>query len=61
MIRSGQWDAAAVIEGMAPTTLRTLPPPADGVLSLLGDSTLQDKRGRKHPLGQTTRHREHDP
>src|SRR5207249_3833852 len=32
MIRSGQWDAAAVIEGMAPTTLRTLPPPADGGL-----------------------------
>jgi hypothetical protein len=32
MIRSGQWDAAAVIKGMATTTLQTLPPPADGVL-----------------------------
>jgi hypothetical protein len=61
MIRSGQWDAAAVIEGMATTTLRTLPPPADGVLYLIGDSTLKDKRGRKHPLGHTTRHSEHDP
>ena len=61
MIRSGQWDAAAVIEGMATTTLRTLPPPADGVLYLIGDSTLKDKRGRKHPLGHTTRHSEHAP
>jgi hypothetical protein len=61
MIRSGQWDAAAVIEGLATTTLRTLPPPADGVLYLIGDSTVKDKRGRKHPLGHTTRHSEHDP
>lgn len=61
MIRSGQWDAAAVIKAMATTTLQTLPPPADGVLYLIGDSTLKDKRGRKHPLGHITRHREHEP
>ena len=61
MIRSGQWDAAAVIEGMAPTTLRTLPPPADGVLYLIGDSTLQAKRGRQHPLGHTKRQSEYGP
>jgi len=53
MLRSGQWEAAA--------TRRTLPPPADGVRSLIGESTLQDKRGRQHPLGPTTRHRAHDP
>lgn len=61
MIRSGQWDAAAVVARMATTTLRTLPPPADGVLYLIGDSTVKDKPGRKHPLGHTTRHSEHDP
>jgi hypothetical protein len=61
MVRSSQWDAAAVMTQMATTTLRTLPPPADGVLYLIGDSTLKDKRGRKHPLGHTTRHSEHDP
>jgi hypothetical protein len=61
MIRSGQWDAEAVVCEMATATLRTLPPPADGVLYLIGDSTLKDKRGRKHPLGHTTRHSEHDP
>jgi hypothetical protein len=61
MIRSGQGDAEAVVCDRATATLRALPPPADGVLSLIGDSTLKDKRGRKHPLGHTTRHREHDP
>ena len=61
MIRSGQWDAEAVVCDMATATLRALPPPADGVLYLIGDSTLKDKRGRKHPLGHTTRHSEHDP
>jgi hypothetical protein len=61
MIRSSQWDAEAVVDDMATATLRALPPPTDGVLSLIGDSTLKDKRGRKPPLGHTTRHREHDP
>ena len=61
MVRSSQWDAAAVMTQMAAATLRTLPPPADGVLDVIGDSTLKDQRGRKHPLGHTTRHSEHDP
>lgn len=61
MVRSGQWDAQAVLTDLAMTTLRSLPPPADGVLYLIGDSTLKAKRGRKHPLGHFIRHGEHDP
>jgi DDE superfamily endonuclease len=61
MVRSGQWDAQAVLTDMATATLRSLPPPADGVLYLIGDSTLKPKRGRKHPLGHFTRHGEHAP
>jgi Transposase DDE domain len=61
MVRSGQWDAQALMTAMAATTLRTLPPPLDGVLYLIGDSTLKEKRGQQHPLGHTTRHSEHDP
>lgn len=61
MIRSGQWDAAAVVCDLATATLRALPPPADGILYLIGDSTLKEKRGRKHPLGHTIRHGEHAP
>ena len=61
MVRSNQWDAVAVMTQMATATLRVLPPPVDGVLYLIGDSTLQATRGRKHPLGRTTRHSAHDP
>jgi hypothetical protein len=51
MVRSGQWDASAVITTLAATTLRTLPPPADGVLSLIGDSTLKEQRGTEASSG----------
>jgi hypothetical protein len=61
MVRSAQWDAQAVLTDMAATTLRSLPPPTDGVLYLIGDSTLKPKRGRKHPLGRFTRHGEQEP
>jgi hypothetical protein len=61
MIRSGQWQAEAVVCDLATATLRALPPPADRVLYLIGDSTVKEKRGRKHPLGHTTRHSEHEP
>jgi Transposase DDE domain len=61
MVRSGHWDAPALVSAMAAATLRALPPPADGILYLIGDSTLKEKRGRKHPLGHTTRQSEHDP
>jgi hypothetical protein len=60
MVRSGQWDAQAVLTDRATATLRSLPPPADGVLYLIGDSTLKPKRGRKHPSGHFTRHGEHE-
>jgi hypothetical protein len=49
------------VADMATATLRARPPPTDGVLYVMGDRTVQDKRGRKHPLGQTTRHSEHEP
>jgi hypothetical protein len=61
MGRSGQWDAHAVRTDLAAATLRSLSPPPDGVLYLIGDSTLTPQRGRQHPLGHFTRHGEHDP
>jgi hypothetical protein len=55
MLRSGQWDAQAVMRGMAKKVLRSLPPAADGKRYLIGDTTHKPKRGRQHPLGQVTR------
>jgi transposase len=61
MVRSGQWDAQAVLSGMSQKVLRTLPPPADGRLYLIGDTTHKTKRGRQHSLGPVTRHSETSP
>ena len=41
MVRAGQWDAQAVLTDMAAATLRSLPPPTDGVLSLIGGEYTQ--------------------
>ena len=59
LIRSGQWDAQALIQDMVDQTLPWLPPPDDGVLYLIGDNTLKSKRGQKHPLGHKTRMNEY--
>jgi Transposase DDE domain len=55
MVRSGQWDAQELLTEMVGHVLPWLPAPADGVLYLLGDSTLKQKRGQKHPLGRKAR------
>jgi hypothetical protein len=59
MVRSGQWDAQALLSEMVGQVLPWLPAPADGVLYLLADSTLKGKRGQKHPLGHKTRMNEY--
>jgi hypothetical protein len=61
LIRSRPWDAEAAWCDMATATRRALPPPADGGVSLTGASTLQTKRGWKHPLDRTTCRSEHEP
>jgi hypothetical protein len=55
LLRSGQWDADAVIHDAATATLADLPPPAQGVCYLVVDPTLKRKRGLKHPLSRKRR------
>ncbi|MEW6737727.1 MAG: transposase, partial [Acidobacteriota bacterium] len=55
MIRSGLWDADMLITDMVEVVLATLPPPRDGVLHLIGDTTIKTKRGAKHPLAHKTK------
>jgi DDE family transposase len=61
MLRSGKWDAQAVMNGMADKVLRSLPPAADGKLYLIGDTTHKPKRGQQHPLGHVTRQSKSSP
>jgi hypothetical protein len=41
------------MEWGAPQALHILPPPADGVLTLIGDGSPNPKRGQHNPLAQT--------
>lgn len=61
MLRSGKWEAQAVMHGMADKVLRSLPPPADGRLYLIVDTTHKSKRGKQHPLGHLTRQSKSSP
>jgi hypothetical protein len=61
MVRSGPWDADALVSGMSRDVLNWLPPAADGVIHLSADKTRKDKRGRQHPLGLVTRESAHSP
>jgi hypothetical protein len=61
MLRSGTWEAQAGMNGRADQVLRSLPPAADGKLSLIGDTTPKPKRGKKHPWGHVTRQNKSSP
>ena len=55
------WDVHRLVEWWAQKALNILPPPDDGVLTLIGDSSHTPKRGQHNPLAQTGRTSEHDP
>jgi DDE family transposase len=60
MVRSGWWDADSVLENIVGDVLPILPPPADGTLFLIGDSTKKGKRGKMHPLGRKLKTSDYD-
>ena len=47
--------------GRSQEALPTLPPPKDGVLSVVGDGSELPKRGTQNPLAQKGRKSEHHP
>lgn len=61
LLRAGYWDAADLLTEMAPTVLATMPPPADGTLYLIADTTLRGKTGKQQPLAHHTRLNQHEP
>jgi Transposase DDE domain len=49
------WCTKTWLWWFAEHALQALPPPEDGILYMVGDSTLKGKRGSKHPVAQKTR------
>ena len=60
LLRAGYWDAADLLVEMARAVLATLPPPADGTLYLIADTTIRGKTGPQQPLAHHTRLNQHE-
>src|SRR5262245_53964069 len=61
MIRAKVWDEQALLDLMVADILYSLPPPKDGVLHLIFDTTRKEKTGEKQPLAFTTRMGKFEP
>jgi hypothetical protein len=61
MMRCGYWAAAGLVDTVSEAVLAGLPPPADGVLHLTGDSTITDRTGEQQPLARKPRTNEVAP
>ena len=61
LLAAGCWPWAAVLAWLVEQTLRAFPPPRDGVLYLVADSTLKGKRTQKNPLAKAWRLNEYRP
>jgi Transposase DDE domain len=60
MVRAGYWNASDLIQLLAHSLLTLLPPPVDGTLYLMADTTLVGRTGKKQPLAHYTRLNEHE-
>jgi len=61
VLKAAYWDVHLLVTWWVEEALRTLPPPQDGTLYLVGDGSVKPKRGTKNPLAQKGRKSEHQP
>jgi Transposase DDE domain len=61
LLAAGRWQWARVLEWLVSQALAAFPPPKDGVLYLVVDSTLKNKRSKKNPLAKKGRLNEYAP
>jgi DDE family transposase len=55
LLKAAYWNVHLLVSWFAQDLLVTLPPPANGILSLFGDGSHADKRGPKNPVAQQGR------
>jgi hypothetical protein len=61
LLAAGRWQWEQVLQWLVSEVLAAFPPPKDGVLYVVVDSTLKGKRGKKNPLGKKGRLNEYAP
>ena len=60
-VKAKVWDEQALLDLMVDDLLATLPPPRDGVLNLIFDTTRTAKTGKQQPLAYTTKTGKFEP
>ena len=61
LLAAGRWQWRRVLDWLVSQALAAVPPPKDGVLYLVVDSTLKSKRSKKNPLAKKGRLNEYAP
>jgi Transposase DDE domain len=61
LLCAAYWCTKTLLWWFADQALQAFPPPENGLLYLVADSTLKGKRGAKHPVAQKTRLSQHHP
>jgi Transposase DDE domain len=61
LLCAAYWCTKTLLWWFADQALQAFPPPEDGILYLVGDSTLKSKRGHKHPVAHKTRLSQYHP
>ncbi len=61
LLAAGRWQWARVLEWLVSQALAAFPPPRDGVLYLVVDSTLKGKRTKQNPLAKKARLNDYAP
>jgi DDE family transposase len=61
LLAAGRWQWTLVLEWLVREALAAFPPPKDGVLYLVVDSTLKSKRSKHNPLAKKGRLNEYAP
>jgi hypothetical protein len=61
LLCAAYWCTKTLRWWFADQAMRAFPPPDDGLLSLIADSTLKGKHGGKHPVAHKTRLSQHHP
>jgi Transposase DDE domain len=61
LLAAGYWPWSVVLAWLVEQTLDAFPPPRDGVLYLVADSTLKGKRTQKNPWAKSWRLNEYRP
>jgi hypothetical protein len=61
LLAAGRWQWEQVLHWLVSEALAAFPPPKDGIVYLVVDSTLKSKRGKKNPLAKKGRLNEYAP